>query len=432
MKNKNRISPDNPRSKATRVRYIVVFLAALLAMVTYLDRACIATLAPNIMRDLELTKGQMSWIYSAFALAYAAFEIPTAWWADRRGTRQVLTRIVIWWSAFTIATAAVFNFTSMLVIRFLFGTGEAGAWPSVARTFSRWIPKSERGTVQGLFFAGAHLAGGLTPLLVVWLTQTMHMHWRAVFVLFGLTGLVWAVVWYWWFRDEPGEHRQVNEAERNLIIADRAPCSDQHEGWAYWKKLFGHRNTLPLCLMYFPNSFAFYFCLTWLPTYLKERHGFDAMQLGFFAGLPLILSIAGDLFGGVTTDMVTKRFGLRIGRCVIGATAYLLAGGSMVLAGLVHQPMLAASLIALAVAAIMFTLGASWSTCLDIGGNHAGVVSAAMCTSGAIGAVLSPLMVTWLLRLFGSWNAPLYVMGALLLMGAVCWCFIDPRKKIFS
>ena len=417
---------------ATHVRYKVVSLAVLLAMVTYLDRACIATLAPNIMKDLQLSKEQMSLIYSAFALAYACFEIPTAWWADRRGTRHVMTRIVVWWSAFTMATAAAFSFTSMLVTRFLFGIGEAGAWPSVARTFSRWIPKSERGTVQGVFFSGAHLAGGLTPLLVVWLTQSLHLPWRLVFLLFGLTGLVWATVWYLWFRNDPSEHRQVSPEELKLIVAGRAPDSGHHEGWAYWKRLFGHRNTLPLCLMYFPNSFAFYFCITWLPTFLKEKHHFETIQLGLFAGLPLILSVAGDLFGGVTTDAVTKRFGLRVGRCVVGACAYTLAGGAMILAGLGHQPMLVATLIALAVAASMFVLGSAWSTCLDIGGNHAGVVSAAMNTSGALSSVVSPLLVTWLLHRFGDWNIPLYVMGGLFIMGAVCWCFIDPRKRIFE
>lgn len=417
---------------STHVRYVVVALAVLLAAVTYLDRACIATLAPDIMRDLHLTKAQMSWVYSAFALAYALFEIPTAWWADRRGTRHVLTRIVLWWSAFTMLTAAAWNYGILLLTRFLFGAGEAGAWPSAARTFSRWVPQTERGTVQGIFFSGAHLAGGLTPLLVVWLTQTLGLSWRMVFMIFGLTGIVWAAVWYRWFRNDPSEHAQVNAAELEKIVADRAPPGGHHEGWAYWKRLFGHRNTLPLCLMYFPNSFAFYFCITWLPTYLKEKHHFDAMQLGFFAGLPLILSVAGDLFGGVATDVVTRRLGLRVGRCGLGATAYVLAGGAMVLAGLVHEPRLAATLIALAVAASMFTLGASWSTCLDIGGNHAGVVSAAMNTSGALSSVLSPLMVTWLLWLTGDWSVPLFVMGGLFLVGAVCWGFINPHRRIFD
>jgi Major Facilitator Superfamily len=161
-------------------RYRVVALAVLLAMVTYLDRVCISKLAPDIMRDLDLSKIQMGYVFSAFALAYAAFEIPTAWWADRAGTRAVLTRIVIWWSSFTIATAAAANYVMLLAIRFLFGAGEAGAWPCVARTFSRWIPTRERGTVQGVFFAGAHLMGGLTPLLVVALQP--YLPWRAIFV----------------------------------------------------------------------------------------------------------------------------------------------------------------------------------------------------------------------------------------------------------
>ena len=111
-----------------------------------------------------------------------------------------------------------------------------------------------------------------------------------------------------------------------------------------------HRNTLPLCLMYLPNSYALYFCITWLPTYLSEQHGFKAASLGIFAGLPLMLSVAGDLLGGITTDRITKRFGLRIGRAGVGAVAYVLAGAAMILATLTHHPILAATLISLSLA----------------------------------------------------------------------------------
>jgi ACS family glucarate transporter-like MFS transporter len=297
--------PTGSAPRATRVRYRVVTLAVLLAMVTYLDRACLATLAPQIMDDLSLTKDQMSYVYSAFALAYAAFEIPTAWWADRVGTRVVLTRIVIWWSSFTMATAAAGNFLWLIITRFLFGMGEAGAWPAVARTFSRWIPRAERGRVQGIFFTGAHLAGGVTPLIVVALTWVLP--WQSVFVLFGSLGFLWAAAWFRWFRDDPSEHPQVNAAELEGIVAGRQVDAKHGTQWEYWRRLLLHRNMLPLCLMYLPNSFAFYFCITWLPTYLKERHGFEAASLGLFAGLPLMLSVFGDLFGGVATDVLTVR-----------------------------------------------------------------------------------------------------------------------------
>lgn len=414
---------------ASRTRYRVVGFALALAGITYLDRACVATLAPEMMKDLGLDKDHMSWIYSAFAIAYAAFEIPTAAWADRVGTRSVLSRIVYWWSGFTMLTAAAWNFTSLFVIRFLFGAGEAGAWPGVARTFSRWIPRSERGTIQGIFFAAAHLAGGLTPVLALWLMG--HLGWRWVFVIFALPGFLWAAAWYRWFRDEPSEHPAVNAAELETITAGREDGAGHRGGWAYWKQLLGHRNTLPLCLMYFPNSFAFYFCITWLPAYLKEQHGFDSMQLGFFTGLPLILSVAGDLCGGVTTDAVTRRFGLRVGRTVVGAAACLVAGAAMMLATTSTQPQLAAWLIAIALAASMFTLGAAWSTCIDIGGRHTGVIGAAMNTSGQIGGIISPLLVVWLQKHY-DWNAPLLCIGGLFLMGAVAWLLINPNKKVFE
>ena len=415
MGNAARLTPMSPNAPAslspsaepTRVRYTVVGLMIALAMVTYLDRACIGKLAPDISRDLHLSKEQMSVVFSAFALAYALFEVPTAWWADRRGTRGVLTRIVLWWSALTMMTAGAFNYATMVAIRFLFGAGEAGAWPCVARTFSKWIPPRQRGRVQGIFFAGAHLAGGLTPLIAALLHCVVG--WRGVFVIFGFVGIGWVIVWQRCFRNEPAEHPAVNAAERALIAEGRTAGGVQHEGWPYWRRLLAHRNTLPLCLSYIPNSTVFYFCITWLPTYLEEKHKFTATSLGLFSGLPLLTAVVGDLCGGVVTDWATRRFGLRWGRAGVAGLGSLLAAGAMMAAAFVPHPVAAIGLISLAVTATMFTLGATWSTCQDIGGAHVGVVSAAMNTAGQIGAI-----------------------GGLFLLGAACWCFIDPRERVFD
>jgi len=203
-------------------------------------------------------------------------------------------------------------------------------------------------------------------------------------------------------------------------------------GWAYWRRLLGHRNTLTLCLMYFPNSFAFYFCMTWLPSYLKEELGYADWSLAILAGLPFFLSVPGDLLGGLTTDWVAARLGLRAGRCGVGGAAYVVAGGGMILAGASSNPLVSAVAISVATAASMFTLGAAWGTCLDIGGSHAGVVSAAMNTSGQIGAILSPVIAVYLKEATGLWSAPLYLMGGLFVVGAVFWTFIDPRQRVFD
>jgi sugar phosphate permease len=399
-------------------------------MITYLDRACIGTLAPGITRDLGLTTVQMGYVFTLFQLAYALFEIPTAWWADRKGTRAVLSRIVLWWSCLTAATGAAFSYPVLLAVRFLFGAGEAGAWPCVARTFSRWIPRRERGTVQGVFFAGAHLVGGLTPALVLWLLR--FLSWREIFVCFGAIGLLWTAVWLTWFRNDPSEHAGVNAAELQLIVSDRPADSGHSAGMDYWRTLLANRSVMALCVLYIPNCMIFYFCITWLPTYLRERHGFDATSLAIFAGLPLIVSMPGDLLGGLASDRLVSRYGLRLGRCGLGAVAYSIAGLALLAAAASSKPMLAATLIAVATGLTMFTLGAAWGTVMEVGRNHVAVVGATMNSVGNLAAMLNPLIVAYSVRWFGSWNLPLYLMGVLFLVGAVCWTIVDPARPVFD
>ena len=219
--------------RPSRTRFQASGFLFLLAAVTYLDRICISTLAPEISRDLHLSKLEMNFVFSAFAVAYAGFEIFSAWWGEKIGARRVLTRIVVWWSAFTMATAGAWSYSSLLAIRFLFGAGEAGAWPNAALAFSRWIPLRERGRVQGFFFAAAHLSGGITPMLVGWLLT--FLPWRGVFLVCGAGGLFWAVAWYRWFRDEPRDHPGVNQAEAQLIEVGRVLVKEAHHGKALWR-----------------------------------------------------------------------------------------------------------------------------------------------------------------------------------------------------
>jgi MFS transporter, ACS family, glucarate transporter len=407
------------------MRYRVVMMTVLLAAVTYLDRVCIGVLAPKIMADLNLDTIQMSYVFSSFTFAYAVFEIPTAAWADRIGSRPVLTRIVAWWSSFTIITAAVWNYSSLLVIRFLFGAGEAGAWPNAARVFSRWVPLQERGLVQGIFFAGAHLSGGLTPGLVLFLSQ--YMHWRAIFVVFGCVGFAWATLWYLWFRDEPRDKPGIDPAEAEHIERYRGLATKHAHN--NWREVFRLPSIWPLCLMYIANTYGFYFVITWLPTYLQKGRGFNAADIAIFAGLPLVLSVVADLSGGVVTDSLTKRFGFSIGRAGVGAVGYGLAAIAMFIAARTADGYTAAYLIAASLAFSMFTLAPSWAICLDLGKSNSAVMAATMNTSGQIGGFLSPIVLAYLVKRYGDWNLPLDVMAGLYVMATLSWLLIAFQLK---
>ena len=203
----------------SRARFTLLRFAFALSVVTYLDRVCIATAATSIRQELRLTAVQMGWVFSAFTLAYAIFEIPSGWLGDTVGPRKVLTRIVLWWSVFTMATGAAWNYVSLLAFRFLFGAGEAGAFPNASRSFSQWFPARERGRAHGIIFMGTRLGGALAPPLAVALIAAIG--WRASFWIFGSLGVFWAVLWWRWFRDDPARHAGVNAAELGKIESGR-------------------------------------------------------------------------------------------------------------------------------------------------------------------------------------------------------------------
>ena len=416
--------------RATHARYIVIVFMVTLAMVTYLDRACIGAMAQQIAAEFSLDEAQMSWVFTAFIVSYALFEIPTARWADRRGARAVLTRIVGWWSVFTIVTAGAFNYVSLLVTRFLFGAGEAGAWPCVARVMSRWVPRRSRGTAKGIFFAGAYASAALTTAIVTPLLA--HTNWRTILVAFGCVGFVWIIAWHRWFRDEPTAHPAANEAECALMVADRPPEVPMPRGWDFWRSLLRQRNVLLLCVAYMPNCATFYFCITWLPTYLMKRHGFEKAELGIVAALPLALSIVTQFLGGFFSDQIANRYGLAAGRRAPGALGYLMAAFCIFSASVADDPVTAAVLIGFAAATCMLTTAPAWSTCVDIGREQSATVSATMNTAGQIAAIASAPIVGYSVKWFGDWNLPFKLLGGLFLVGALCWLFIDPRKPVFG
>jgi MFS transporter, ACS family, glucarate transporter len=412
-----------------RARRVLLGFAFTLAVVTYLDRVCISSAASFIRQDLHLTVWQMGLVFSAFTLAYAIFEVPSGWLGDVFGARSVLTRIVGWWSAFTVLTATAGGFRSLLVIRFLFGAGEAGAFPNISRAFSRWLPTSERGKANGVLFLGSRLGGALAPPLTALLIR--HWGWRASFLTYGMLGVIWAVAWYRWFRDDPAKHPGVSPAELTQIQRDVvATPAREHARAVPWRCILFHRNILLICGMYFSFGYGLYFYFTWLPTYLTDALGFSSLASGFLAALPFLFAGAADIFGGWLTDWLARHFGLRPARSFLGFAAF---GGSalLLLASVATSSRsVKVTLIALALGSADLALSACWAVCLDVGSEYAGVVTGCMNTFGNLGGFAGPVVAGYVVSRWNSWSLPFLISAALYASGAVLWLAIDPGKRI--
>ncbi len=396
----------------------------LLSMITYLDRVCISVAAPEMSKDLDMSPSQLGWVFGIFTIAYGAFEIPGGWMGDRFGPRKILTRIVIWWSVFTALTGTVTSYVWLLVVRASFGAGEAGAYPNSSCTISRWFPVQERARSHGFIWMASRLGGALAPPVVIWL-QALY-GWRMVFYLFAVPGVVWAVVWYVWFRDNPRDMPAVNEGE--LAIIGQTPKS-QHG--APFLAMLKSGNLWAVMAMYHVFCYGSYWYIAWAPTYLVQEKGFQGEMLAAYSSLPFLLGAIANGVGGYASDGLVRRFGLKIGRRAVGVVSLSLAGLFMLASlGVQHQA-LAVILLMMGFAAADACLPNCWAVCLDIGKENAGTVTGAMNTAGQIGASVMSVAFGYLVETYG-YNAPLAGLGALFILSALLWLRIDPTKPIFA
>jgi MFS family permease len=411
----------------TRVRHVTTAYALVIAVIMYVDRVCISQAAPSIQQELGLSRVEMSWAFAAFTWAYALFEVPGGWLGDRIGPRRVLTRVVLWWSFFTAATGWVWNATSLIVTRALFGAGEAGCFPNLTRVFTTWLPVRQRERAQGLLWFAARWSGAFTPLLVAYVLD--FVSWRHAFELFALPGVLWAVAFYWWYRDDPRAHPSITAEElAELPSPERTAIGTP----VPWRALVRSRSVWLLCAQYACLSYGWYFYVTWLPTYLREARGTGVKFGALLASLPLLLGGLGCLVGA---QLIPRVAGLTRSvaraRRIVAIIGFVGAAASVFAFIQVADPLRAMLLLGLAGFFNDFVMPACWAGCMDIGGRHAGTVSGMMNMVGNIGGALSPLAVGYILTWYpGNWTVTFYVSSAIYLVGGVCWLFIDAHTAL--
>jgi MFS transporter, ACS family, glucarate transporter len=453
---------SNPPSieRPTRVRFGVLGFGCSLALLTYLDRICIMQAKDAIRNDLGFDENSMGLVFSAFIFGYLLLEVPGGWMGDRWGSRRVLAGIVLAWSLFTALTGCVWPFVwdsgrrlelggfvislaldslaVMLLIRFLFGLGEAGAFPNLTRVIGNWFPVHERASALGWIWTFARLGGALAPVVLSQLT--LLLGWRQAFWLFGLAGVAWTVYFYWRFRDRPEEDPHCNDSERALIRPTGTATESGGHAWPSWRVLFGSLTVWAVCAASFFINLGWYFYATWQPKFWQEVYEIPAAKSGWLTGAPFVCGAIGTMLGGRWSDRLLRRGGSRRwSRAVIGITGYVLAGSCVLAVGFTSEVWQAETLLCLGFLVNDLTVPIIWAVCSDVGGRFSGTLSGLMNMIGGIGALISPALLprahSALHEHFDHaicWRIIFVGLASSWFLGALSWLFIDAGKPLVA
>ena len=408
-------------------RYRILLFLFFLNFILYVDRVAVSLLGVRIKAAFQLSNEQFGWVLGAFSLAYALFEVPTGVLGDRIGQRLVMIRIVIWWSLFTAITGLTTGLISLIVVRFLFGVGEAGAMPTVAGVVSRWFPQKETARSFSFIFTGQSLGSAIAPLIIIPLAAAFG--WRVPFFVIGLMGIVWVLVCVAWFKNNPAESKGISEEEKNLIEKTRR--FEEHTSAFPWKLVLRNRSLMALVLSFFCGQCTNYFYIAWMPVYLQNGKHFSENDMKLFSFYFFTVVVAAILLGGLFIDWLVKKKGLRFGRKSMGifglvspAIAFLVtastssnqvAGISLFTGGLIYYALIGVT---------------SFSACVDIGGSRAGTVTGLMNFFGQTGAFLLAMTFGKIADMANDFDTSMYMLAGVVLLGSLFWFFVDASRPL--
>ncbi len=405
-------------------RHGVLALLGVLSVITFLDRMAIAVTGPAIQRDLGITADEWGWVLGAYVIAYAVFEVPSGALGDRHGYRKELTRITIWWSIFTAATAACRNVWELATARFLFGLGAAGAYPNMTGVLYRWFPARERARGQGVVWAASRLGGALAPLLLVPL-QAM-FGWRAVFIALGVVGLVWALAWRRWYHDRPAEQPGILAEE----VAEIGSDGDVGHSGTPWARLFRLPQLWLIALAYCFYAFGSWFFFNWFPMWMVNGAGFTVAEMGLYGSIPFLLGIVANLAGGVLCDRLAVRIGIRRAYSLIASVCLAMTAALLVAMSMATGKVAIIALAGAAFAVMDLMLPAAWAMCMAIGGRFGGTASGVMNTAGNLGGFVCTVAIGYVIAGTGNYDLPVQGVAAMVLVSAVLFALIDCTKGL--
>jgi MFS transporter, ACS family, glucarate transporter len=422
----------------THVRHGVLGFLCVMSFILYLDRICISQAAKRMEEDLDITHTAMGFVFGSFTLAYGLFQVPTGNWGDRQGARKVLTLIVCIWSLLTMLTGLSNGLTMLLVVRFLFGAGAAGAFPNAVRSLGRWFPASGRGRATGIVIMAALLGGAVSPVVAEELIQ--RFDWRWAFVILGVPGILWAAWFSWWYRDDPADHPAVNESERRIIAPGRAAATHTAEHPPIpWGRVLSAANVWLMGGIGTCSAATTYLFFSWYSTYLQNGRSLSPEFASRLAAVVLFSGAVGSFCGGYLNDWLVRLTGERKwSRRMLAAPALASAAVGMLLSIQLDDPWPAALCASWACLAIHLSLPAGWNVVGEISGVHVGAIWGLLNAMGVVGAYFSPVFMGLVVDHFeklgyvgrAQWDPAFYAYASLLLIGALAWLFVNPDRSV--
>ena len=425
----------------SHVRFFLAFWLFVLSGVAFLDRTNLSIAGLQISNEYGLGNERLGWILSAFLIGYAGFQLPAGWLATRFGPRRVLTLGVLWWGVTTALTALLPTGSShavllLIMVRLALGASEAVIYPAANQFVARWVPLQERGLINGLIFAGVGAGSGLTPPL---LTMVIADHgWRAAFWFSAALGIFAGAMWWFSARDTPDEHPEVSPEELRIIrkglgektnvILPRQSKSRASTPIS-WRAIFSRRDLVVLMAGYFSFGYIAWIYFGWFFIYMSQVRGFDPQSSALYTVLPFLSITAFCLAGGVLSDRLSRRYGLRVGRSGLAAVALLLTAGFLVLGARAHNPQIAALILAGGAGMLYLSQSSFWSVSVDIAGLSSGVFSSMVNMGGQIGGAVTASLTPWIAHHFG-WTTSFSISAVLAVVGAVCWMTVHPERPL--
>ena len=434
------MNPDSSKINATRFpgRYLLVLWLMVISAAVYLDRTNISIAKFGIGKEFAINDVHMGWVFAAFLVGYAGLQIPAGVLARRLGARLTLGLLGVWRPIFIVLIAFIPRgignpLVLLILLRFALGAGEATMFPATSQFVERWFPVSERGKANGLIFAGIGLSGLTPPLMTAII---LHFDWRASFCFSASMGALVGLVWYLAARNTPEEHKWVGDAERKLIVSQRRVKAAAKEDDAQygkhkipWMTIFSSKAVLAVTLSYFAYGYVAWMFYTWFYTYMVQARRLDLKTSALYTMLPFLAMTAGCLLGGVLSDWIARRYGLRQGRCTLSAISLAITAILLILGSRIESAAAAAFMLAFGVGVLFISQSIYWAVAADISGEYVGVVSGIMNMGAQVGGVCTAAL-TPVIQVHFGWNASFATAAAIAALGALAWLVIDPKRDV--